>query len=137
MTTKTRSRVSWGLLFAAALWSGCGDDDNPMAPGTELVGLWILVSSNELSAESIERIQPRLIFDADGRMTITRMLDGVVTEDTRRWTVDTKGILQETLIVDGQEVIRVWRYSLQNGTLTLVHETETGEVRFSEVYERG
>ena len=109
---KMRSRVGWGLLFAAALWGGCADDDSPMAPGSELVGSWILVASNELNAESIARIQPRLTFEADGTMIITRTLDGVITEDMRRWRVDTEDILEETLVVDGQEVIRVWRYSL-------------------------
>ena len=134
---KTRGYVGWGLLFAAALWSGCGDDDNPMAPGTELVGSWILVSSNELNAESIARVQPRLTFEADGTMIITRTLDGVVTQDTRRWRVVTEGALEETLTIDGQEVVRTWQYTLEGGTLTLLHEGDDGETRFLEVYERG
>lgn len=131
-----RSRVGRGLLLAAVLWSGCADDERPMAPGTELVGAWILVSSNELNAESIARIRPQLTFETDGTMTITRTLDGIVTRDTRRWRVDTAGILQENLVVDGLELVRAWRYSLEDGTLTLVHENETGEQRFLEVYER-
>jgi hypothetical protein len=116
--------------------SSCGDDNNPAAPDTELVGTWILVSSNELSAESIARIGPRLQLDADGTMIIFRTLDGAVTKDMRRWAISEAGLFEETLTIEGQDVVRIWQYTLEGVTLTLIHEAETGEERFVEVYVR-
>lgn len=124
------------LLLIAVWLSSCGEDGNPAAPETELVGTWILVSSNELSAESIARIEPRLQLDADGTMIISRTLDGVVTEDVRRWAVSEEGLFEETLTIEGEDVVRIWQYTWEGATLTLVHEAETGEDRFVEIYVR-
>jgi hypothetical protein len=128
--------VNPALLLIAVWLSSCGEDGNPAAPETELVGTWILVSSNELSAESIARIEPRLQLDADGTMIISRTLDGVITEDVRRWAVSEEGLFEETLTIEGEDVVRIWQYTLEGVTLTLVHEAETGEDRFVEVYVR-
>ena len=124
------------LLLIAVWLSSCGEDGNPAAPETELVGTWILVSSNELSAESIARIEPRLQLDADGTMIISRTLDGVVTEDVRRWAVSEEGLFEEALTIEGEDVVRIWQYTLEGATLTLVHEAETGEDRFVGIYVR-
>ena len=67
-------------------------------------------------------------------MVLTRFQNGKVAENRRRWAINDDGRFDGNLVIDAQEVVRLWELAVDGGTLTLVHRGEDGESRFVEFY---
>ena len=117
-------------VLAALLFIGCGDDDSPTAPGDELVGTWVGVSSTDEAEEEAFR-NATLVVRRDGTMSLSVEVAGLSIAIEGVWEI-VEGKLISIVSFAGETETISESYTIRGNRLTLVDD-ESGTV---EIWER-
>ena len=120
------SFVLTGFLLVGCLGaSGC---DSPTAPGEELVGTWILISTTETDAP----IGIRMVLRKDGTFKQSLSVEGITLSVTGTWEIVGDKLITVFDPVGGEVQSFSEEYTVRDGRLTLVDDKD-GSV---EIWER-
>ena len=108
---------------------GCGDDDSPTAPGDELVGTWISVSTTDADQSDFSGVL--MTIRADGTLTQSFTVEGITVTVEGTWEI-VGGKLISVFTGGGETEQFTESYTLRGDRLTLVDD-EDGTV---EIWER-